>query len=39
MKRLANKSDIKNIIDFLINKKQKFITGQNIAVDGGRTII
>ena len=39
MKRLANKSDIKNIIDFLINKNQKFITGQNIAVDGGRTIV
>ena len=39
MKRMANKSDIKNIIDFLINKNQKFITGQNIAVDGGRTIV
>jgi NAD(P)-dependent dehydrogenase (short-subunit alcohol dehydrogenase family) len=39
MKRMANKSDIKNIINFLINKNQKFITGQNIAVDGGRTIV
>ena len=26
-------------IDFLINKNQKFVTGQNIAVDGGRTIV
>lgn len=39
MKRMANKNDIKNIVDFLINKNQKFITGQNIAVDGGRTIV
>ena len=39
MKRMANKSDIKNTIDFLIDEKQKFITGQNIIIDGGRTII
>lgn len=39
MKRMAKKSDIKNVIDFLINKNQKFITGQNIAIDGGRTIV
>ena len=36
---MANKSDIKNTVDFLIDKKQKFITGQNIIIDGGRTII
>lgn len=39
MKRMAYKSDIKNVVDFLINKNQKFVTGQNIAIDGGRTII
>jgi NAD(P)-dependent dehydrogenase (short-subunit alcohol dehydrogenase family) len=39
MKRMANKSDIKNVIDFLVNKNQKFVTGQNIAIDGGRTIV
>ena len=39
MKRMAKKSDIKNTVDFLINKNQKFITGQNIIIDGGRTII
>ena len=39
MKRMAKKNDIKNTIDFLVNKKQKFITGQNIIIDGGRTII
>ena len=39
MGRMATKSDIKNTIDFLINKNQKFITGQNILIDGGRTIV
>jgi NAD(P)-dependent dehydrogenase (short-subunit alcohol dehydrogenase family) len=39
MKRMAKKSDIKNVIDFLINKNQRFVTGQNIAIDGGRTIV
>ena len=39
MNRMANKMDIKNTVDFLISKKQKFITGQNIIVDGGRTIV
>jgi NAD(P)-dependent dehydrogenase (short-subunit alcohol dehydrogenase family) len=36
---MATKSDVKNTIDFLVSKKQKFITGQNIVIDGGRTII
>lgn len=39
MNRMAKKSDIKNLVDFLIDDKQKFITGQNILIDGGRTII
>lgn len=39
MNRMASKSDIKNTIDFLVNKNQKFITGQNIIIDGGRTIL
>ncbi len=39
MNRMAKKSDVKNLIDFLINDKQKFITGQNLLIDGGRTII
>jgi NAD(P)-dependent dehydrogenase (short-subunit alcohol dehydrogenase family) len=39
MKRMATKEDIKNTVSFFINKKQKFITGQNILIDGGRTII
>lgn len=39
MNRMACISDIKYAIDFLVNQKQKFITGQNIIIDGGRTII
>ena len=32
-------SENKNFIQFFLSKKWKFITGQNILVDGGRTII
>ena len=39
MKRMATKNDINFLIQFLINDNQKFITGQNIAIDGGRTIL
>lgn len=39
MKRMAKTTDIKNSIDFLISEKQQLITGQNIIIDGGRTII
>ena len=39
MKRLANRSDLLGIIKFLLTGNSRFITGQNIVVDGGRTII
>ena len=39
MGRMAKKEDINNLISFLINENQKFITGQNIVIDGGRTIL
>ena len=39
MKRMAKKSDINNLVDFLINDEQKYMTGQNLLIDGGRTII
>ena len=39
MKRLANRSDLSGIINFLLTENSNFITGQNIIVDGGRTII
>lgn len=39
MNRLGDKNDIKGIIKFLLSKESNYITGQNILVDGGRTII
>ena len=39
MKRMAKKDDVNYLIRFLINENQKFITGQNIVIDGGRTIL
>lgn len=39
MKKLADKKDVFEIINFLLSEKSKFITGQNILVDGGRSII
>jgi len=39
MRRLANRSDLVGIIKFLLSGNCGFITGQNILIDGGRTII
>ena len=39
MNRLASYDDLFGLLEFLINDQSKFITGQNIFVDGGRTII
>ena len=39
MGRMASTEDIDHIMNFLISRNQKFITGQNIVIDGGRTII
>ncbi len=39
MGRMAKTEDINNTTSFLINENQKFITGQNIVIDGGRTIL
>jgi NAD(P)-dependent dehydrogenase (short-subunit alcohol dehydrogenase family) len=39
MGRLSRREDIFGILEFLLSKDAKFITGQNIFVDGGRTII
>ena len=38
-KRLANPEDIAEAILFLSEKKSQYINGQNIILDGGRTII
>ena len=39
MKRMANKSDLIPSLLFLLDKNNSYLTGQNIIVDGGRTII
>jgi NAD(P)-dependent dehydrogenase (short-subunit alcohol dehydrogenase family) len=38
-KRLANPEDIAETLLFLSGKKSQYINGQNILVDGGRTVI
>lgn len=38
LKRLTEKRDVYNLVEFLISPKSKMITGQNIVVDGGFTI-
>ena len=39
MRKMASKKNIVNVVSFLINKNSRYINGQNIIVDGGRTII
>jgi len=39
MRRLGSYSEILGILFFLANNDSSYITGQNILVDGGRTII
>jgi NAD(P)-dependent dehydrogenase (short-subunit alcohol dehydrogenase family) len=39
MGRMANKSNLNSSMLFLADKKNSYLTGQNIVVDGGRTII
>ncbi len=39
MERLGNPDDLLGVLFFLANQESCYITGQNILVDGGRTII
>ncbi len=39
MKRMGKKEDLRSSIEFLIDDKNSYITGQNIIIDGGRTTI
>jgi NAD(P)-dependent dehydrogenase (short-subunit alcohol dehydrogenase family) len=39
MERIGSPEDLKGAIKFLISKDSLFLTGQNIVIDGGRTII
>jgi NAD(P)-dependent dehydrogenase (short-subunit alcohol dehydrogenase family) len=38
-KRMGNPEDLISAIDFLIDNKNSYMTGQNLIIDGGRTII
>jgi NAD(P)-dependent dehydrogenase (short-subunit alcohol dehydrogenase family) len=38
-KRMGKPEDLKSAIDFLIDKKNSYMTGQNLIIDGGRTVI
>jgi NAD(P)-dependent dehydrogenase (short-subunit alcohol dehydrogenase family) len=39
LSRLANPKELKDSIKFLISKNNSFYTGQNMVIDGGRSII
>ncbi len=39
MKRMGTPEDIAPTVSFLLSEKSKYITGQNIAIDGGWTSI
>lgn len=39
MRRLAKRDDIYYLLKFLLSKNSGYITGQNILIDGGRSII
>ena len=39
MNRMANREDIIETLLFLLNKNNSYLTGQNVIVDGGRTLI
>ena len=39
LKRMATPDEIANVVLFLCSDKCTYITGQNILIDGGRTII
>ena len=39
MKRMGKKEDLRSSIEFLIDDKNSYLTGQNIIIDGGRTTI
>ena len=37
--RMGNLEDLDSTLIYLLDEKNNFITGQNIIVDGGRTIV
>jgi len=39
LKRLCRPEEISNLVEFLVSEKSSYITGQNIIIDGGYSII
>ena len=39
LRRLANKNEYKEAIQFLCSDASSYMTGSNVIIDGGRTII
>ena len=39
MNRMGNLKDLDETLLFLLNNNNNFLTGQNIVVDGGRTLV
>ena len=39
LKRMAKKNEYKEVIKFLCSERSSYMTGQNIIVDGGRSVI
>ena len=39
MERMGTPNDLKGVVKLFLSSESKYITGQNIIIDGGRTII
>ena len=39
MKRMGSPKDLEEVVKFLLNDNSRYVTGQNILIDGGRTVI
>ena len=39
MKRMGKPKDLEEVVKFLLNDNSRYVTGQNILIDGGRTVI
>ena len=39
MKRLAKRDDLISTLLYMLDEKSSFVSGQNIIIDGGRTLI
>ena len=39
MERIGTPQDLSGAVKFLLSEESTFLTGQNIIIDGGRTVI